>query len=265
MDKLLLPYYIKDAILMISITSKSLNEKKMKFRNPSMSDSGSHLKFDFNQAVADARRDYLDETENTTFVDLSAPDAKAQVEEWFKEYLRLSGISEERLEKSENVKEIIRQEAEKIFRNPLGKSWTITAGGKTISLLALATELPRTGIMLSLPFIFRHELGHIVAKNGHPSDANKFEALEEQQMFHEKNQHERVADCFAVLYGLQQGDLSKADIVQLILERQVEIGTDHDTIEALITLLNGFESIGVASLTPEKVKKEASRYGTPTV
>ena len=219
------------------------------------------LQFDFNKAAADARRDYPAETANTAFVDFAAPDAVTQVAEWFKKVLSADGLTAEDIKQQEAA---IQQAAKNVCSevNASGYSTTMTVAGGTFSLLGMDTKLPRPGVLLNLKFAFNHELGHIVVPNGHGSEAGK-------PLSNENNQdEEKAADVFSVLRGLNKGLLSKTDIETLLVERIIGKGIGdgvHDTTQALAELIVSLEDIDVATLTPQKVKQQASLYGTPRV
>jgi hypothetical protein len=215
-------------------------------------------KFDFNQAVADARRDYAKETEYVTFVDLSSFWARRKVRKWVKEKKLAGGATKADL-KTAAEKLAIREIVNNYFRDNMGFT-TLPVEGLPHMLIGLKTKkITKTGFAIkdNLHFRFNHELGHAVVPNGNSTNANA-------DVF-QVNREERVADGFGLMRCIAQGVLTKAHVLALAAERAARADRDkkHATAPALEQLAERLRGVNPADLTPKAVKNEAQRYGIP--
>ncbi|MDI1226317.1 MAG: hypothetical protein PSY14_01345 [bacterium] len=150
--------------------------------------------FDFEQAVADARRDFPKETKDITFIDTSAPDAFEKLTEWAK----MAGLSptqyNDMMDNAENM-------------NALTKN---ANGYKLVAMPAKregANESFSGDSYKSAYFCFQHELGHFVVPQAHASDTSAVRKTTQWR--------EHAADTFAMLRGLKDGVFQKKDLIDL--------------------------------------------------
>lgn len=206
-----------------------------------------NLKFDFNEAVAEARRDYPAETARTTFFRLPAFFWRRRVRQWVAE---VNGAPQPKL-----AAEIIKD----IERNKSALTSTIVKDGQTFTLITMETSKPRfNDVLHSLSFLFNHELGHVVAPNGLPAGVRDPVTRE----------HERTADIFGLLRGVKQGSLSARDGFILASDRAFERKTlaandPHDSADVLRRVSLQMEQVNFSALTHAEIKTIAARYGAP--
>ncbi|MFN7112924.1 MAG: hypothetical protein ACK4PK_01030 [Alphaproteobacteria bacterium] len=199
--------------------------------------SESKAGFDFDRAVAEARAEFPKETEDTTFINGSDPDAVEQLYNWArKEGLRTIEWSH------------IAPYAER--ERPLS-----LAGHNGGTLLMMFPHKP-TPTFANDPdkcnqLTFDHELGHIVCGKGM---GNNLAA----------DYTEHVADSFAVLRGLRRGTLEKSDIQAVAAQRDAGFllysGIDHLTSMSLDAIVINPKNIDYAALSPQQVIRLAEKH-----
>lgn len=197
--------------------------------------------FDFNKAVADARRDYPRQTRNTTFVDLDAHDAMEQMADWIE---KLDEDSKEALYRSGTLREM----------NPESDGFTISSlyGDERI----VATHSRHNPFLPFFPdepekqaaFVFFHELGHVVVPW---ADIPTSYA-------------EHGADVFGVLRGISKGIFNKKDVKQLADARLMTyfhgLDIQHLSTMALDAVVINPKQIDFLSLTPKQVARIAAEH-----
>lgn len=219
------------------------------FRNRSSTCAGSSMKFDFNQAVADARSDYPEETKNTTFIPVSTFRGKKQIEKWFNES---SGITDQ-----EELRKLITKHRESAKHGVFCKSFItgksiLSMSYKGPSLLHIYRKgLGRKSLLSNAQRTFDHELGHAVMAN-----TSIFS-------LHPKMQ-ENVADAFSLLRGFQQGTLDKTAIDKLQEETHRRAYSkkfwdqDHEFVPIVANKVRAeLENVKPSQLMPQKVKEIA--------
>jgi len=145
--------------------------------------------FDFDEAVAQARRDFPKEMKNVVMLDSSAPDF----------YQKVMALAEE-IGLNHNQTQNLFKHGEK------GKAVATEMNGFQIALVpagrdAKLGQFPDDQYKSSY-FCFQHELGHFVVPKAHTSSSNK-----------DENWREIAADFFAMTRGLQAGVFDKQDVV----------------------------------------------------
>jgi hypothetical protein len=193
------------------------------------------VRFDFNEAVADAKRDYPEQTANITFIDLASPHALQDIKNWFEE------------RKEEVAPDFFKKSLEDMLKAKRGKSLVPSfSDKKTGALLVIDTREDGEGLF-NLRFVFNHELGHILTN--FMGDT----LLKEQQ-----------ADCFAILRGLKEGSLHQKDINKI--KRRRFIGAialndrHHDTAAMIKRLKKDIPSLDISSQSNERIRKMAENY-----
>jgi hypothetical protein len=206
---------------------------------------GSSARFDFNQAVADAKRDYPRETTYVTFIDLSSIDAAQQIRAWYEK----RGDKFDTPQGKKELKKILKE----IKKNKRGLCTRSSTLGPI--LITIDASIDGKG-MKSASFRFNHELGHAVN-------------LVIDKDLKSQRRDESQADCFAVLRGLQAGSLSPKEFVKIINGRTlicIRFGNKalgdfaHSTAPVLKALKKNLTALNPCAMTPEQIRKEARNY-----
>lgn len=196
--------------------------------------------FDFEQAVADARRDFPKETQDITFIDTSAPDAQEKLLEWAK------------------MAKMTPTQFEKMMENAEGMN-AVAKNVNGFKLIAMPSQ--REGANESFPgdafksayFCFQHELGHFVVPQGHASESNK-----------STEYREHAADTFAMMRGLKEGVFQKTDILDLSNRRGhgmlLTEDVTHLTSMSLDALVINPKNIDFLSLSKDDIVKIAQQH-----
>lgn len=205
------------------------------------------LRFDFNKAVADARRDFPAETANTTFVAIDAPGAEEQMQAF------IDGLPEEDRSLISKFRE---NNPDAFTANQGARVWATASGKKLLTAFTgehqpSAQELILFGTQDDAKqayYTFEHELGHVVVKNAdNPT-----------------NYSEHAADTFALLRGFQSGFLDKSD-AQLIAKGRDTLmwynaDYKHVTSMSLDALVINPKQIDFISLTPAEIAAVAAKH-----
>lgn len=194
-------------------------------------------KFDFDQVVAQARRDFPEETAQTTFINGDDPDALDQLYQW--------AVSQrKRTIEWDNMEPYVDN------KRPFS---TDSRDGATVLMMHPSNPTqsfpgdPDKSNFLT----FDHELGHIVAPKGMgkhiPADVT-----------------ELVADSFAAIRGLQRGSLTKQDVQTMANHRDAGFllysGLSHLTSMSLDAIVINPKNIDIASLSPKEIGQVAKRH-----
>lgn len=197
--------------------------------------------FDFNKAVAEARRDYPRATKNTTFVDLDAPDAMEQMISWVE---KLDEASIEVLYRTGTLMEMTPESDGITVSSLYGDRKLVATHSKYNRFLPFFAGEPEK----QAAFVFFHELGHVVvpgADNG-------------------TNYSEQGADVFGVLRGIAKGLFEKKDVKKLADERLVaylkSLDIQHLSTMALDAVVINPKQIDFVSLTPKQIARIASEH-----
>jgi len=194
-------------------------------------------KFDFDQAVAQARRDYPAETAQTTFINGDDPDAREQLYKWAVSQRKRTiewDDMEAYLENKRPFSSDSREEGTVLMMHPSNPTKSFPNDPDKSNYLT-----------------FDHELGHIVAPKGMgkgiPRDVT-----------------EMVADSFAAIRGLQRGTLTKQDVQTMADQRDAGFllysGLDHLTSMTLDAIVINPKNIDIHSLSPHDVAQIANRH-----
>jgi hypothetical protein len=191
--------------------------------------------FIFEEAVAELRRDYPRETENTTFINGTDAEGLKQLRQWCTD---------------QNMHERV---WDRHIKNHIpGKdAFAYETGGK--SIVVIFSDCPA--------FFFQddpdkenfmtlfHEAGHIIQPRG---------------LKHDIDIKETSADNFAALRGISKGLWSKEDILELSSARSKEFllnsDTGHLTSLSLDAIVINPKNIDYSVLTPQQVKKLADHH-----
>lgn len=198
--------------------------------------------FDFDAAVAAAQRDYPPMAARTTFVNLSAPDAPAQLQQWF------AAIAPEH---------VTPQQAAVLLAGGMKKNgFTFIDHAPLRMVLAMRPDTTSnyTGGGNEAAYVFNHELGHAVTGDGYMSAGDAPPPL------HVIARGEIAADIFAVLRGISTGTMTRVDAENLSLARAMKAPGVHATSLAIDTLLAEMSDDKIRAMTPEKIADLARDY-----
>jgi hypothetical protein len=197
--------------------------------------------FDFEQAVADARRDYPKQTANLTFIDTSAPDFAEKLEEFAKKAKLTSAQYNHILKNAESATALATE-----------------MNGHDLMLIPVKREGEKQSFpgddYKSAYFCFQHELGHFVVKDAQGIGGGTGQYKE------------NAADSFAMIRGLQAGVFQKSDLLALADKRGQEMlmtmDFDHMTAMSLDAIAINPKNIDFISLSPKEIAKVAERHAT---
>lgn len=198
--------------------------------------------FDFDAAVAEAQRDYPRMAAHTTFVNLSAPDAREQLQHWF------AAISPEHVSP---------QQAAILLAGGLKKNgFTFIDHAPLRMVMAMRPDSTSgyTGGGNEAPYVFNHELGHAVTGDGYMSTGDAPPPL------HVIARGEIAADIFAVLRGISTGTMTREDAENLSMARAMKAPGVHATSFAIDTLLAETSDDKIRAMTPDKIAELARDY-----
>jgi hypothetical protein len=220
--------------------------------------------FDFEKAVAIARADFPEETKNITFIDLSQPDAAEKLVNWmqstdpaFREKYLDGDTMEDFLSRS------LRHRGFGIADSVSGTT-VIASHSKPSPNMFVFGEASR-----ELAYVFCHELGHAIVKNGVPRLMLEltFKPAEEQcwELLKQVNLAENVADSFASIYGVAKSWLNDAGDLGRIgfyttMSPWIASDLTHFTSIAIDQLALDFDKLKVHSLSPAEIKAIAARH-----
>lgn len=199
------------------------------------------LSFDFNKAVADARRDYPDAVQNVTFVDLDDPDSMAQIAWWVTMRSEKTRIL---LDKAASLAQMNPESYGFAFKDPWGGEKIIAVHTRPQKNLDLLQNQPQK----QAAYVFLHELGHLVVP------------MKER----DSNPGENGADAFAMIEGLRRGILDVADVQQVANARVGAFLSDSDLVHLTTASLDYIavnpEGVDFSKLTPQDVANRAHAY-----
>lgn len=207
------------------------------------------LRFDFNKAVDDARRDFPSATAKVTFFDLDAPDIDAQMQKF---YEGLSPAAQK------NVDNIRVNNPEFLTGQGSPAAWRSADGSGVGVLIAYGTrthlnEIEQMAFNPSeaakrLNFTFQHELGHLVVKRADTGG----------------DYSEHAADAFAVLRGFQSRFLDRRDVKEIADGRAMlgwfNCDVTHITSMSLDALIINPKQKDFMNLSPADTAKVAARH-----
>lgn len=193
-----------------------------------MKKGSTQAEFDFEAAVAEARRDFPRETANITFVDLGVTGAAETLWKWFNENYG-SDLDDDKLLFNDDA-----------YLRKLGIAKYCPATRK--SLLTVNTRPSHTPDM-PRQFILDHELGHLIVPGAiSRDDTSPTSALAQYR-------GELLADSFAVLRGLQRGTLTREEAEGLSLRRALSSDC-HLTTRGIDETLARTADIDCSALRP---------------
>lgn len=205
------------------------------------------LRFDFNKAVEDARRDFPAATKNVAFFNLDAPDADAQMQKFY------DGLSPA---DKKNIDEIRVDNPDFLTAKASPAAWRSKDGTGVLMAYGTRTHLSEveqiafnpTEAAKHLHYTFQHELGHLVVKG---ADRHG-------------NYAEHAADAFAVLRGFQSGFLNRRDVKEISDGRAMlcwlNCDVTHITSMSLDALIINPKQKNFMSLDADQTAKLAARH-----
>lgn len=207
------------------------------------------LRFDFNKAVEDARRDFPAATAKVAFFDLDAPDVDAQMQKFY------DGLSPAA---KKNVDAIRYNNPDFLTPRASPAAWRSADGSGVGVLMAYGTRthlsdleqmaFNPTEAAKHLNYVFQHELGHLVVKRADTGG----------------NYSEHAADAFAVLRGFQSRFLDRRDIKEIADGRAMlgwfNCDVTHITSMSLDALIINPKQKDFMSLSPADTAKVAARH-----
>lgn len=211
--------------------------------------SPSSLRFDFNKAVEDARRDFPAATAKVAFFDLDAPDVDAQMQKFY------DGLSPAARKNVDNIRV---NNPDFLTSRASPAAWRSADGSGIGVLMAYGTrthmnELEQiafnpTEAAKRLNYTFQHELGHLVVKGADTGG----------------NYSEHAADAFAVLRGFQSHFLDRRDVKEIADGRAMlgwlNCDVTHLTSMSLDALIINPKQKNFMNLTPDETAKVAARH-----
>ncbi len=209
--------------------------------------SPSSLRFDFNKAVADARRDFPAATAKVTFFDLDAPDVEAQMKKF---YDGLSPADKKNIDDNryEDPDFLSGKSTPAAWRSKDGTGILMAYGTRTHLSDVEQMAFNPTEAAKHLQYTFQHELGHLVVKN---ADRHG-------------NYAEHAADAFAVLRGFQSSFMTRRDVKEISDGRAMlgwfNCDVTHITSMSLDALIINPKQKNFMSLTPDETAQLAQRH-----
>ena len=199
-------------------------------------------KFDFEQAVAEAKRDYPKETKEIVFINTSSPDLYQQLDKFRIEAKLTPQQFENLIERAQNQEAVA----------------TVMNGHKIIAIPAERSaergQFPGSQFKSNY-FCFQHELGHFVVPKAH----GKVDGAREEDW------RENAADFFAVTRGIQAGVFDKKDIIDQATNRSMSSLLSYGDIHHITTMtldavaINP-KNIDFLSLSKDDIKNVAMQH-----
>lgn len=238
------------------------------------------IKFDFNEAVAQAKHDYPMETADITFIDATRREAPEQLKAALD---AMSPVYRNWVMKSDDddIQELIIQGIIDDI-GPMGLQDPFT--NKSILMFNPHVDIPKSVLSheASKFLVFNHELGHLILKGGCMSEILR--DLKDLKLHRESDQpeiaklinkdeqlRENMADGFGVTRGLAQGWLTVEDVEKIALLRAkdtIELRDgSHLTTLTLDSIVVDAKAANFMRLSPREVKAIASAHAalcTPT-
>jgi len=205
------------------------------------------LRFDFNKAVEEARRDFPEETKNVTFIDLDAPDAAASMSAFFDS---LTPAQQESVAENRRYDPdfMTPQQGASVWFTGDGRSMFTAYGSRSTLAENEKIFYPETNMDKQNYFTFQHELGHIVVKDGNKPN----------------NRSEHGSDTFALLRGFKSGFFNKLDAQKISLGRDTlawyNADVTHISSMSLDALVINPKQLDFISLTPQETAKIAADH-----
>ncbi len=220
------------------------------------------IAFEFNQAVADLRQDFPEESKQVTFIDTASWLAKWRI------VFALSRMSPEFIGALKNrtkktslagIAEVIIKHKFSSLRDPLTRRG-ICAGN---------SEHEGPMPLRNLQYGLDHEFGHLAVPNAMQGDLlirkSPKDVTQPDETTALINQWETKADVFAALRGLNRSTMERSDIETLSTSRALNAyfgyGTTHATSKGLDSLLVSYDDAKVHSLTPREISALAEKHG----
>ena len=200
------------------------------------------LRFDFNAAVADARRDYPQQLKELTFVDLDGADALPEIALWV---TARSGETINMLAERGSLNRMTPGSYGFSVADPHSDATLLASHGSHVTPLRVFADDPYK----QAAFVFLHELGHLVIRIAQESG----------------NPDENAADAFALIRGMQLGIFTMDD-VKRVADTRIQSYLDHKDTEHITTAALDWirvnpDDIDFMSLKPVEVAAIARAYG----
>lgn len=218
-------------------------------------------KFNFREAVKEAKRDFPEETRNINFIDLSTPTAR----EDFKSWLRTTNLPGSR------GKGPYDETADEAFDTFLSGDGFVAYRDKSTGRAALLYNPKSRAVdhMFSKQFVFDHEFGHLLVQAGLADfvdlkDKPDLKPEEYGQILAATVKAESCADTFALLRGIRRGQIGEREINDVSLTRGMESALEssvsHLTMTSVDALLIDHRLSDLAKLTPQQQKGFAGEH-----
>jgi hypothetical protein len=208
--------------------------------------------FDFDTAVAAARRDYPQETAAVTFIDMASPDGRALLWEWY------DNASADFRDYNYSLEFLGREDPQAVVDVEGNRKLMIfNSNYDTSSFFGPSSPAA------VLDFVFNHELGHLVAGGGLAEMKNEIRQETKSETDKSlRNQAEMAADCFGVLRSLSRGTLTVAEAARFSFRRGIASGADYATAPGIDAMLQGAEDkkVDLAKLTADEIKIMATDH-----
>lgn len=205
------------------------------------------LRFDFNEAVAEARRDFPAETKGITFIDLDAPDAAEKMQKFY-DGLSDTAKREANNRRAEDADFLTAKARPAVWRTTDGQGVMLAYGSRSLMNDIEKVALNGLDPEKNRHYTFWHEAGHIIVPGGQ----------------YNSNHGEHAADSFAVLKGLQSGFLDKQDVKKIADGRDMICWFNHDvthvTSMSLDALIINPKHTDFISLSPQETAALAAKH-----
>ena len=245
--------------------------------------STSAFRFDFQAAVADARRDYPRETENTLFIDVNNPShmalhlrplllrqalldqLKKPAMQWHRLFRPMPTVADISADAAKAFDVLPRSLQKKIQRDLRACEEIICAGSCVFrngdKTILIYHGKPDTALMsdnadIENFFSFHHELGHIVTEKGRATAGSDLE----------RQQAEVAADSFAVLQGFSKDIIGIPELDGLAWMRLMALAAwgdaIHCTSDALQDLKVKIEGLSATDLGSAEIAAIADEHAS---
>lgn len=238
------------------------------------------IKFDFNEAAAQAKHDYPMETADITFIDATrreAPDQlKAALDAMSPAYRKWILESDD-----EDIQELVML---RMIDDIGAMGFQDPFTNKAVLMFSPHVNMPKNVLSpeASKFMVFNHELGHLILKGGVMAEILR--DLKDLQLHREADQseimkiidkdepkRENLADGFGAARGLAQGWLTVADVEKIALSRAKDAidarDASHLTTLTLDSIVADAKTANFMSLSPREIKAIATAHAalcTPT-
>lgn len=178
------------------------------------------MQFEFRKIETHLRERYNKELAQTTFVDLSRPDAKELLTVWLESNRWLL----EKVHGVETSEKVISREKES-FQKRTSKGYALRIKETGLSLIAVDTQDYKDFFhpdpKINLRLIVSHEAGHLICEGGLPGKSVDQSKIAGRLLAAaEIRRGEYVADCFAATENIATGHITRQEALNMTKKRE---------------------------------------------